>query len=119
MKIRSGFVSNSSSSSFVIRGWSKLTEEQRCAIEDYDLAVLSFSLKEGEKLLPIDGSGYDKTVLEGRTVESERFGFINDSCRHTFNYDKNKDIMNVFAHMDNFDMGEWLVHLKVDFERED
>lgn len=115
MKSRNGFVSNSSSSSYIIRGWSKLTIEQQDAIKDYDNACIGWCLVDGIELTPI-GEGYSEDMIGGRQADAGIFGYVNNECRHEFLYDKENDEMEIYAYMENFEMEEWLKHIGVEFE---
>ena len=95
MKIRTNYVSNSSSSSFIIRKWSKLPVEIKDKLKLYEDTA--------KQILE-----YDST-LGGR---EHYFGYFGDwSWR--FCIDDVTDTCEVRTGMDNFDMGKLLSYLGV------
>ena len=88
MKIKAGFVTNSSSSNFVISLWS-INKLQRWAIENHMLIT--------EKLLLGSNAGY--------TSEGDRWRIEIDEHH-----------IKGFTYMDNFDMREFLMLIGVDSE---
>ena len=97
MKIRTNYVSNSSSSSFVIRKWSKLPEEIKDKLTLYEDTA--------KQILE-----YDST-LGGR---GDYFGYFGDWSWQFYENDVT-DTCEVRTSMDNFDMKALLQYLGVPF----
>lgn len=139
MKIRSIYVSNSSSSSFVVYNWFDIPEKKRKYIMDYDdnaLAVwkknnIPFKKpswqKDTEELVFDDGDAWEETIGNeylSKDLQDEKyeqiirfaFGFVFNDCRWYFEENKKRNTCRVTTSMDNFDMGKWLKYNKVDFE---
>ena len=129
MKIRSNYVSNSSSASFVVFNWFDLPEEKRDYIKNYDenafevwrkkkIKFETYKNEEGySSNPPLYGKEY--SYLYENKKEKYDFGFINDRCRWHFKENKDKNTCVVDCSMDNFFMENWLKYNNVDFEEED
>lgn len=127
MKIRNGFVSNSSSSSFVIHNWFDLSEDKRYYIENYDINALEVWRKKKIKYkkekelsgyiqdFPFIGEEYYYDY-EYENRQKYDFGWINNSCRWKFIEDKENNSCIVKTSMDNFNMELWLRYNKIDFD---
>ena len=103
MKIRTNYVSNSSSSSFIINNWFDLTEEKRYYITNYDKNALEIWQKKKVKYKTeeeLDGYIQDFPFI-GETYyfdweknddkkQKYNFGWINDRSRWKFIEDKSK-----------------------------
>jgi hypothetical protein len=127
MKIRNGFVSNSSSSSFVIHNWFDLSEDKRYYIENYDINALEIWQKKKIKYkkekelsgyiqdFPFIGEEYYYDC-EYENRQKYNFGWINNSCRWKFIKNEEKNECIVKTSMDNFNMELWLRYNKIDFD---
>lgn len=123
MKIRSGYVSNSSSSSFIVFNLDKLSPEIINKIINYDEECYAYcksnniSVYEGT----VRDVGYNPDFLEGKQYHTgngtilENIYFNND-CRWNVSLNKEKNVIELCTMMDNFDMEQWLKVLGVDFE---
>lgn len=126
MKVRTSFVSNSSSSSFIIFNWFDIPEEKRTSIMNYDESVWELWHKKKIKIEQWkDSSGYNKdypfygdefSSKDDQSKSKYNFGFINNSCRWYFNEYELENTCVVSTTMDNFDMGAWLRYNNVAFE---
>jgi len=95
MKIRTNFVSNSSSSSFILDK-NKLTEKQIGQIAHHTLEIQSSEYTPQEK----------EKIYCGSSVE-ELHG-------NAWDVEIKKDKIELFTWMDNFDMEEFLILIKAD-----
>jgi len=121
MKVRSGYISNSSSSSFVLKDWSSVPEDVRSRIlnpKEYVLEVWR------EKGLPLgdDGNYIDREkALEMGFSENDilkyDFGWLSDIEGWEIT-EGNDDTLNGFTIVDNFVYPVWLRYLNVEFEAE-
>ena len=115
MKKREGYVSNSSSSSFVIINWSKLDDLTKDKVLNYPKYVRALWTWNG---IPTDESnGLPESVrFDGIEDEELRnlaheldFGWIDEG---SWSMSESDDVLDLFTTMDNFDMGKWLAYLK-------
>ncbi|MBR4316804.1 MAG: hypothetical protein IKP65_07590 [Alphaproteobacteria bacterium] len=125
MKIRQSYVSNSSSSSFVVFNWFDLSEDKRDYIKNYDVNALALWRKKKIKYdiepelsgfikdFPMNGEEY--SYNHDNNKEKYDFGWINNSCRWYFDENKKRNVCVIECSMDNFDMKRWLQYNKVDF----
>ena len=138
MKIRSNYVSNSSSSSFVIYNWFDLTEDKRNYIKDYDKNALQVwknnnipfrkpSWKDTNELVFDDEDAWNQTFGNEsipEQLEDEKydkliqfaFGFIFNECIWYFQENQKRNTCLVTTSMNNFNMEAWLKYNKVDFD---
>ena len=136
MKIRKGYVSNSSSASFVIYNWFDLPKKKRKFIMDYDKNALlvweqhniPFKHAEWRNNLPSFDEGdvynmsYNNDLPENQQDGIYQkyipfaFGFIKDEIGYLFEEDEQKNTCKVSTSMDNFDMEKWLKYNKVEFD---
>jgi len=118
MKVRKGFVSNSSSSSFVVPNLSELSEKTIDCIVNYDGRCYQFLKKQGAKFTRC-GKGFSG-MLGGFSVfhteyGSIGFGSLNDDYRWSIEIDKDKNCIILKTDLDNFNMKGWLKHLGVEY----
>ena len=133
MKVRCGYVSNSSSASFVVYNWFDLSADEREYIRDYDKNALEVWQKKKIKYrtdedlygyiqdIPFCGEEYYLNYKDNskKKIEKYNFGFINNNCRYEFVEDKENNTCTISTFMTNFDMGVWLRYNKVHFEQKD
>lgn len=119
MKIRTCYVSNSSSASFVIHDFAHLSDRLKKQILDYDEYCYKYCKAHG---IPLRDSGEpslgvnDPHSCDGKCWADDRidgFGFLNDGCRYHFT--ANGSDMVATTSMANFDLGSWLEALGVNF----
>lgn len=97
MKIRTNYVSNSSSSSFVIRGWSSLSDKLKYKLENYNATA-------------------KKILKDNIDLPDDFFGYLDDEyCPWEFYPDDDTDTCDVCTTCDNFDMKALLQYLGVPF----
>ena len=100
MKTRLSYVSNSSSSSYMIPDLGGLSRDVVDKIINYDEACRNYILSQADQRFDV----------------SSRFGALFDGCRWDIEIDEENDRMLLFTDMDNFDMGTWLETLGVAFD---
>lgn len=122
MKTRSSFVSNSSSSSFIIYNWSQVPEEKKQKILNYKKFVLEEWQKLGVKfkehqdksfgIRPVYSNFGRDASSDGICVDSQYdFGFVGGSCDWKFRERKENGILEMATIMDNFEMDKWMDYL--------
>lgn len=121
MKIRNGYVSNSSSSSFIVFGLNGLSKSLIDKIVNYDMAYYDYCVENNIPLHETTLAGRDKSFCDGVVVYNERdeglpeASYINDFSRWTVKLNNKRNTIEISTDMDNFNMGQWLKILKVDF----
>lgn len=126
MKIRCGYISNSSSAAFIVYNWFDLSLEIRMYIMSYDVNALEVWRKKNIKY-EIEEDGYSQDCpFYGREFSFDRknnkgkekydFGWLNNCCGWSFKEDKKRNTCTISTSMDNFHMKEWLKYNKVDFD---
>ena len=119
MKIRTCYVSNSSSASFVIHGFAHLSEQLKRWILEYDEYCYKYCKAHD---IPLIDSGepssdvYDPHNCDGKCWVDGRedgFGYLNDGCRYRFTASGSDMVATTV--MANFDLGSWLEALGVNF----
>lgn len=113
MKARHSFVSNSSSSSFVIINWSSLSERKKRMIMDYKECVKATWIANS---IPIESAEHDMTHIDFNAIKDDEtrelaekldFGWIDN-----WYFSEAKDgCMDAMTYMDNFNLGKWLDYL--------
>lgn len=97
MKIRTNYVSNSSSSSFVIHGWSSLSDKLKYKLENYNATA-------------------KKILKDNPDLPDNFFGYLDDEyCPWEFYPDDDTDTCDVCTTCDNFNMKALLSYLGVPF----
>jgi len=125
MKKRIGYVSNSSSSSFVVLNLDRLTEDQIDCILHYDQKCYEWCITHNVELVITDKTGFDRNVCDGVEVETaaddpdDYFGILNDMCRFEITVNKEENCIDLFTIMDNFNMRNWLRTIGVSFRQGD
>ena len=127
MKIRLGYVSNSSSASFVVYNWFDLSADKRYYIMNYDVNALAIWQKKkikyeicdedfvgNSKDYPFYGKEYE--YFGDGAKEKFSFGFLNNRCRWQFVENKERNTCTIRTSMDNFNMEKWLKYNKCDFD---
>jgi hypothetical protein len=92
MKIRTGFVSNSSSSSFIL-STRQLTSDQIEFIKDY------------EKIIDI--------MIERKDPNLKNFDLSYHRCKWEIEHDEDNRLLKFSTWMDNFNMFQWFAYLNI------
>ena len=126
MKVRIGFVSNSSSASFLILNWFDLSPRKRAYIQNYDINALKVLKKHRISYTIENWEGFSKRApFKGKVITTHNwpyseewysFGCLNDGSRYHFTENKKDNTCLVDTSMDNFWMDKWLEYNKVTFE---
>ncbi len=119
MKIRSNFVSNSSSSSFIIYNWAKIPDDKKQKILDYKKYVVSEWKQLGVKTVcnksfirPMYSDFGQNASPDGICMGSKYdFGYIGDGSDWKFKERKENGILEMATSMDNFAMDKWLDYI--------
>jgi len=117
MKLRSGFVSNSSSSSFVLAGWSHVPKDvQDRVLNPVDTVKASwkeagFPVDQEGVLNKLDWAYLDSPVFFGGSIEKKDLGMWSLTV-------EKGDALVGRTTMDNFDYGEYLTWLKAKYDPE-
>ena len=125
MKTRSDYVSNSSSSSFIIYNWAQVPDDKKRMILDYRKYAVEEWERLGVRLLkergfvhpdyrnsgdaPCDGPiGPDGRI----DIDSEYdFGWVENEIAWRFRETPEDGILDMATSMDNFDMEKWMDHI--------
>ena len=120
MKTRISFVSNSSSSSFIIYNWSQIPEEKKQKILNYKKSVLEEWQKLGVKfkednsfgIRPIYSDFAKDASSDGICMDSQYdFGYVGGRFDWKFRERKENGILEMTTMMDNFEMDKWMDYL--------
>lgn len=122
MKIRSNYVSNSSSSSYVIYNWNNISDDKKQKILEYQVHAIEEWKKLGVKLIVEKGwvhpdyrKGYSEQDIDADgkiDIDSKYdFGWVEKDICWRFRENKEKGILEMTTSMDNFDMEAWMDYL--------
>lgn len=138
MKIRLGYVSNSSSASFVVYNWFDLPLKKRLFIRNYNNNAMNVWLDNNIPFERTDWNEYKEPYFDDGLVwkmsranekltDSKQeaiidkygkfaFGYLFDSCVYRFEENKKRNTCTISTSMTNFDMEKWLKYNNVDFD---
>ena len=140
MKIRSNYVSNSSSASFVVYNWFDIPKEKREYIRNYDENALKVWEENNIPFLidrenePYFHEGDVWKIAQDKIEASENklsekeideiyefynkfaFGWLNNSCIYSFEEHKERNTCDIKTSMANFNMEVWLKYNNIDFD---
>ena len=137
MKIRNGYVSNSSSASFIVFNANKLTDKQRKMIFDYNDEALKIWKDKGVefKKRPIKKwknnnyiDDFEYFIDDNYDFLPEddfyefyqiQFGFINSDPNWHIEENKSRNTIEGKTSMSNFNFEAWLKYIDVDFYYDD
>jgi hypothetical protein len=120
MKARANYVSNSSSSSFIVFKWAEAPEEKRRMVLEYQKYAVEEWRKHGIRTVVENGNIHpdylsvgEEPTGDGRIgYDSEyNFGWVQQSPCWRFREDKELDILEMVTSMDNFNMEAWMNHI--------
>ena len=117
MKTRAGYVSNSSSSSFIITNWSNLPEDKKDKILNYQKHALNewnrlgVALVRDQSYIHPDYNQYGENSADKIDVDSEYdFGYL-DHAGWLFKERPENGSLEMVTSMDNFNMEKWMDHI--------
>ena len=114
MKTRFGYVSNSSSSSYVILNWKSLDDEKKRMILEYYRYAYEAWKKAG---VPIEYNAVNTEITakdqewgdyDKQIDNSLWFGFIEASPSWSFREDETDGVLDMWTSMENFEMDVWM-----------
>ena len=119
MKKRMSFVSNSSSSSFVVLNWSELSDEKRKMILEYQKFAINEWNRLGISIVDEENYGIHPVYRKSSDEYDENDGKIDIDSEYDFGiiddcvwkFEIENGILKMSTCMDNFSMEAWMNHI--------